>query len=71
MERRKFMQQSLLGASAFIPFANNLSPLENKILKEDTKPFKCDYGFHDGTFKNLAGPDFIEQIKFGQLKTME
>ena len=65
MERRKFMKQSLLGAGAFIPFADKLSPLEKNILTEDANPFKCDYGFHDGTFKNLAGRDFIEQIKFG------
>ncbi len=65
MERRKFMKQSLFGAGAFIPFANQLSPIEKKIIQEDAKPFKCDYGFHDGTFKNLAGADFIEQIKFG------
>ena len=65
MERRKFMKQSLLGAGAFIPFADKLSPLEKNILTEDANPFKCDYGFHDGTFRNLAGPDFIEQIKFG------
>ena len=34
MERRKFMQQSLLGVGAFIPFANNLSPFEKKYLKK-------------------------------------
>jgi len=65
MERRKFMKQSLFGAGAFIPFANQLTPIEKKIIQEDAKPFKCDYGFHDGTFRNLAGADFIDQIKFG------
>ena len=31
----------------------------------DEKPFHLNYGFHDGMFKNSAGADFIEQIKFG------
>ena len=30
MERRKFMKQSLFGAGAFIPFANQLTPIEKK-----------------------------------------
>ena len=29
------------------------------------KPFNLNYGFHDGMFRNSAGPDFIDQLKFG------
>jgi hydroxypyruvate isomerase len=38
---------------------------KTKHATADNKPFKLNYGFHDGMFKNSAGDDFIEQIKFG------
>jgi hydroxypyruvate isomerase len=28
------------------------------------KPFQLNYAFHDGMFKNSAGPDFVDQIKW-------
>jgi hydroxypyruvate isomerase len=36
-------------------------------LKDDVstdKPFNLNYGIHDGMFKNQAGSDFIDQIKY-------
>ena len=65
MQRRKFMQQTLLAGGALFTsgqqvFANNR--FENK--PADEKPFHLNYGIHDGMFKNHAGADFIEQIKF-------
>ncbi len=65
MQRRKFMQQSLLAGGALFTsasgvFAKNSSG--NSI--PDEKAFHLNYGFHDGMFKNHAGSDFIEQIKF-------
>ena len=30
----------------------------------DEKPFHLNYGIHDGMFKNLAGDNFVDQIKF-------
>ncbi|MEO6452807.1 MAG: TIM barrel protein [Ginsengibacter sp.] len=36
----------------------------NKEKAGDTKPFHLNYGIHDGMFKNHAGPEFVEQIKF-------
>ncbi len=64
MQRRKFMQQSLLAGGAlfttFIAKAFEKKPF----LADDNKPFHLNYGFHDGMFKNHAGNDFVEQIKF-------
>ena len=31
---------------------------------KDGSPFQLDYGIHDGTFRNLAGPVFTDQIRF-------
>lgn len=66
MQRRKFMQQSLLaGGTVFTSFGDvYASDGEGKDPGED-KPFNLNYAFHDGMFKNHAGEDFIEQIKFG------
>ena len=66
MQRRKFMQQSLLAGGAILTSSANVfakSNIEN--LTAGEKPFHLNYGFHDGMFKNHAGDDFIEQIKFG------
>ena len=65
MQRRKFMQQSLLAGGALLTSATNAYAKSNlKNTATDEKPFHLNYGIHDGTFKNLAGDDFIEQIKF-------
>ena len=65
MERRKFMQQSLLAGGALFTSATGVSA-KNKIDTplSDEKPFHLDYGIHDGMFKGHAGNDFVEQIKF-------
>lgn len=63
MQRRKFVQQSLLAGSAlFASTANTFANTEKKNPEEKT--FHLNYGIHEGMFKNLAGNDFIEQIKF-------
>ena len=65
MQRRKFMQQSLLAGGALFTTGSNVfanSKIENTIT--DDKPFHLNYGIHDGMFKNLAGDNFIDQIKF-------
>lgn len=66
MERRKFMQQSVLTGSALLAGTSSLfaSKKTNTSLIKD-KPFNLNYGFHDGMFKNHAGDNFIDQIKFG------
>jgi hydroxypyruvate isomerase len=64
MQRRKFMQQSVLAGagilSAGVAAAENSR--ENKVIAG--KPFNMDYAFHQGMFSNHAGKDFIDQIKF-------
>lgn len=66
MLRRKFMQQGLLASGALLTtsemFASEKKNNTNQPLEE--KPFHCNYGIHDGMFRNHAGNDFIDQIKF-------
>ncbi|MCW3078823.1 TIM barrel protein [Segetibacter sp.] len=69
MQRRRFLGQSILtaGASLFTA-ANVFAGKEGSNFNSNTvadKPFNLNYGFHDGMFKNAAGPDFIDQIKYG------
>ena len=65
MQRRKFMQQSLLTGGALLTGATGLfaNSSQAKAVTVE-KPFHLNYGFHDGMFKNHAGKDFTEQIKF-------
>ena len=64
MQRRKFMQQSLLAGGSLLSASAALANNKEMLSSEDNKPFQCNYGIHDGMFKNHAGPDFIDQIKF-------
>ncbi|QEM11070.1 hydroxypyruvate isomerase family protein [Mucilaginibacter rubeus] len=72
MKRRNFVQSSVLaGASLFTTGVLKAATLtgctepnsEAGIIAGD-KTFNLNYGIHDGMFKNHAGDDFIEQIKF-------
>jgi len=62
MERKHFIRHSLLAGASVLTGAT-VSAKENRTSK-DGKPFNLNYGTHDGMFKNSAGPDFIDQIKF-------
>lgn len=65
MQRRKFMQQSLLaGAAVFTSAQTVYAGKKNESKPYDEKAFHLDYAVHDGMFKHHAGDDFIEQIKF-------
>ena len=65
MQRRKFMQQSLLTGGALLTGATGLFTKSSQAKAVTVeKPFHLNYGFHDGMFKNHAGKDFTEQIKF-------
>jgi hydroxypyruvate isomerase len=66
MERRQFVQQSVLTGGALL--TGTASLFANKVASTGAageKPFHLNYGFHDGMFRNHAGNDFIDQIKFG------
>jgi hydroxypyruvate isomerase len=68
MKRRKFLEQSILTAGASVFTATNVLAGENNKnfegMPANDKPFNQNYGFHQGMFKNHAGDNFIDQIKF-------
>ena len=65
MERRKFMQQSLLASGALLASSASVFAKNNdENVSAAEKPFHLNYGIHDGMFQNHAGKDFIDQIKF-------
>src|SRR3954467_2102711 len=64
MQRRNFIQQSLLAGGALFTSAGSAFASQASPGVPAEKPFHLNYGIHDGMFKNLAGSDFIDQIKF-------
>lgn len=64
MERRKFMQQSLLAGGSILTASNAMASEKPSDRWDDSTPFHCKYAIHDGMFNNLAGRDFVDQIKF-------
>jgi len=64
MERRKFIRNSFLTGVASITVGQSFAGNKNGISLTENKPFNLDYAFHDGMFKNNAGEDFLEQIKW-------
>ena len=64
MRRRNFIQENIVAGSAMFLPATLLTEAANKETQSD-KPFKLNYAFHDGMFKNSAGKDFTDQIRFG------
>ena len=65
MQRRKFMQQSLLASGALLASsASVFAKTNDENVSAAEKPFHLNYGIHDGMFQNHAGKDFIDQIKF-------
>lgn len=64
MKRRNFISRTVAAGSAMIAPVS-ISMLENNQEKEPGKMFKLNYAFHDGMFKNTAGRDFLDQIRYG------
>jgi hydroxypyruvate isomerase len=63
MERKSFLQKSMLAGASLLAAGKAMAG--NETVREDAgKPFHLNYGIHDGMFRNNAGPDFIDQIKF-------
>ena len=59
MQRRKFMHQSVLaGAGLFT--AASVKANNAGIQSAPEKPFKLNYAFHDGMFRNNAGDNFLD-----------
>jgi len=64
MQRKHFLQSSLLSGASLL--ASGIAKATNyKNIPNADQPFHLRYGIHDGMFENLAGNDFVEQIKFG------
>ena len=61
MQRRKFMQQSVL-ASASVLGASAVKANQNK--KNNSTVFNLNYAIHDGMFAETAGKNFLDQIQF-------
>lgn len=67
MERRNFLQQSVLATGAALLGTANVIANKNadNIKKRFAeKPFNLNYGTHDGMFKNNGGTDFVDQMKY-------
>ena len=65
MQRRSFLQQGLMGGSSILFAGQSFASANNAKTGRPVNPaFHLDYAIHDGMFKNSAGNDFIEQIRF-------
>ncbi|CAN5527179.1 hypothetical protein BH11BAC3_BH11BAC3_04300 [soil metagenome] len=65
MQRKNFIQQSVLSGLAL--FGSNVMQAAAKGTATKVNaatPFNLDYAFHDGMFKNSAGADFTDQIRY-------
>ncbi|GAA5224972.1 hydroxypyruvate isomerase family protein [Membranihabitans marinus] len=62
MNRRKFVKNSVLTASALSIGSQMAEAAEKKEIKGET--FNLNYAPHQGMFKNHAGDNFIDQIKY-------
>jgi hydroxypyruvate isomerase len=65
MERRTFLQQgTLAGISALALGGSTAAKAADKGPVAAEKTFNMDYAPHAGMFKNSAGDDFLDQIRF-------
>ncbi|HPZ88941.1 MAG TPA: TIM barrel protein [Flavihumibacter sp.] len=64
MQRRAFVQQSLLAGGSLLG-GSMVAAASHRVEDMEEKTFNLNYGFHDGMFRNHAGDNFIDQIKFG------
>jgi hydroxypyruvate isomerase len=66
MERRNFLKQNILVGGSLLAGTSLLAENRKAITSTalEPVPFKLHYGIHDGMFENLAGPNFIDQIKY-------
>lgn len=62
MQRRKFVQQSILAGASVIAASNLKAAVTDKPAAGNT--FNLNYAFHDGMFANSAGKNFLDQIQF-------
>jgi hydroxypyruvate isomerase len=63
MERRNFLRNSFLATSAVF-VSDRFFGQNAKTSLPEAKPFNLDYAIHDGMFKNNAGENFLDQIRW-------
>lgn len=63
MKRRNFVKNTVLGASG-LGLATGFQASATNTTSDATKPFNLMYAPHNGMFRNHAGNDFVDQIKF-------
>ncbi|MBN8865391.1 MAG: TIM barrel protein [Sphingobacteriales bacterium] len=65
MNRRKFLKNGLMTGASIGAASQVLAGTDGSTYSQAAdKPFNLNYAFHDGMFRNHAGDDFIDQIKF-------
>ena len=64
MKRRNFIRQGMAAGGAILA-PMGLPAGETNKRPESGKAFKLNYAFHEGMFKNSAGKDFSDQIRYG------
>jgi hydroxypyruvate isomerase len=63
MERRTFLQQGTLAGISALAFGG-VQAAPGQAAAKAEKTFNMNYAPHDGMFKNSAGDDFLDQIRF-------
>jgi hydroxypyruvate isomerase len=72
MRRKKFIQHSLLAGASLLTAGSAKAAAaapaqgetDNHKANAANQPFHLNYGIHDGMFRNSAGDDLIDQLKF-------
>ncbi|HEU4634313.1 MAG TPA: TIM barrel protein [Flavisolibacter sp.] len=64
MERRNFLKQSALASASLVGFSSLQAAPKTGTITKAENPFHLNYAIHDGMFRNSAGENFIDQIKF-------
>lgn len=63
MQRRQFLQQSILAGAAAVTGTTAMAATQRSTSIAE-KPFQLDYAFHAGMFKNHGGDSFLDQIRW-------
>src|SRR5690606_22600991 len=64
MKRAQFLRNSLLATGAVVSGSSLYAKEDRTTNGQDNKPFKLNYGPHQGQFENHAGKNILDQIQF-------
>src|ERR1700748_642246 len=64
MDRKSFLQNSVLTGASLLTAGAATARSGKKAVGNGEGPFHLNYATHDGMFRNSAGDNFIDQIKF-------